>query len=182
MIFSLTDETYALLCGTKIPPEVDTRKAMLFMAALNQSYWVFGCTFGDLFGSLVKFDTTGVDFAMTALFIVIFIDQWQDAKTHLPVYIGVACGIISLLLIGPKNFIIPALAAAIGLLIVFKKPIEKSDPMLESENVTRADDEEREDEACCKGNLRRFQGRLFEAYYRAYQDNARQRENMFQRR
>jgi len=142
MIFSLTDETYALLCGTRIPFEIDSKKTMFFMAALNQSYWVIGCTAGALFGSLISFDTTGVDFAMTALFVVIFVDQWREAKTHIPVFIGIGCGLVSLLIIGPDNFIIPALAAAIGLLIACRRPIEGGKKS-GGENTAAASDEDR---------------------------------------
>ncbi|MEA4922580.1 MAG: AzlC family ABC transporter permease [Eubacteriaceae bacterium] len=127
MIFSLTDETYALLCGTRIPSTLNENKTMLCMAALNHSYWVIGCTLGAVFGQLITFDITGVDFAMTALFVVICVDQWREARTHIPAVIGAACGAASLLIIGPANFIIPAMLAAVAIIMICRKPIEKKE-------------------------------------------------------
>ncbi|MGF6375306.1 4-azaleucine resistance transporter AzlC [Clostridiales Family XIII bacterium PM5-7] len=131
MIFSLTDETYSLFCGTKIPSQFNEKKTMLLMAALNQSYWVTGCVTGALVGNVIPFDTTGVDFAMTALFVVIFTDQWLNTKSHIPTYIGLFCGLLCLIIFGPGNFILPALILAVAMLTGWnfktKNTIEQED-------------------------------------------------------
>ena len=125
MIFSLTDETYALLCGTKIPDGTDKERAWFMIAALDQCWWVTGSVLGAVFGTLITFDITGIDFAMTALFAVIALEQWLDAKTHIPALTGLVCGTAALLIFGPDRFILPALAAAVGILVAFRKKLEK---------------------------------------------------------
>ena len=88
MIFSLTDETYALLSSAKAPEGVDEHDFFFAVALLDQSYWVLGSVIGSLLGSALGFDTTGVDFAMTALFLVIAVEQWQSSERHAPVFLG----------------------------------------------------------------------------------------------
>ena len=92
---------------------------------LDHFYWIIGCTFGALFGSLVSFNTKGVDFVMTALFIVIFTDQWMNSKNHIPAVTGVLCSVICLLLFGPDRFIIPAMLSILTILTLLRKPLEK---------------------------------------------------------
>lgn len=131
MIFSLTDETYSLLCGMDIPPDLDEKKVFFTVAALDQSYWIIGCTLGALLGGLIWFDTTGIDFAMTALFVVIFIEQWYSYQSHLPAIAGLICGGASLLIFGPGAFILPALIAAVVFLMMFKNNIKMTPLELE---------------------------------------------------
>ncbi|HIZ76776.1 MAG TPA: AzlC family ABC transporter permease [Firmicutes bacterium] len=109
MIFALTDETYSLLCSAKAPEGISEKKFYFLIALLDHCYWIIGCTFGAMVGSLFPFDTTGVDFVMTALFIVIFLDQWKEAKFHIPAVIGLIGSMICLLVFGIDNFLIPAL-------------------------------------------------------------------------
>lgn len=123
MIFSLTDETYSLLCGTKIPSELDEKKVIFLIALFDQLYWIVGSIIGALIGELILFDTTGIDFAMTALFVVIFVEQWISAKTHAPALIGLVCGILSLIIFGTGNFILPALISTIAILLLLKNLI-----------------------------------------------------------
>ncbi len=122
MIFSLTDETYALLCATGDVGTEKERDALSFRIALfNQSYWVTGSVIGAVLGSYITFDITGIDFAMTALFTVIFTEQWLSAENHAPALIGAFCAVISLLLFGPENFLLPALVVAVTLLLLLKR-------------------------------------------------------------
>lgn len=121
MIFSLTDETYALLCGTEIPGDVDKKKATLLISLINHCSWVLGCTMGALTGQLIQFNTTGVDFAMTALFVVLALEQWLAADSHLPALLGLGCGVVALSVLGPDNFIIPALLVAVIVLLALRK-------------------------------------------------------------
>lgn len=127
MVFSLTDETYSLLCSMARPADFTDREwkqATFFVSLFDQCYWVLGSVLGALMGELIKFDTTGIDFAMTALFIVICVEQWKGAKTHLPALTGFACGIFFLALIRSSGFILPALIAAVMLLMLMRKKIE----------------------------------------------------------
>ena len=125
MIFSLTDETYAILCTIKTPDGIDEKKFMLCISMMNQSYWVIGSIIGALFGTVIRIDITGVDFIMTALFVVLCMDQWKKYSTRQPFFIGLACSLICLAVFGPADFMIPALLAILISLIVRRKSIEK---------------------------------------------------------
>jgi len=115
MIFSLTDETYSLLCSLDPPAYINKNWFYFFIALLNQSYWILGTAIGSIAGSLIRFNWAGIDFAMTALFVVIFVDQWERSKNHLPAITGIAVAAICLIIFGPDNFIIFSM---IGILIV----------------------------------------------------------------
>ncbi len=111
LIFALTDETFSLVYQPKLPDFIDRRKYVLFVSLLDHAYWLFGSTLGAILGSILPFDTTGVDFAMTALFIVIFVEQWEKQKNHLPACIGIFVTVICRLIFGTSNFLIPAMIA-----------------------------------------------------------------------
>lgn len=113
MIFSLTDETYSLLCSVKTPEGLSEKKVAFWIAALDHAYWVIGSTLGALFGAFLNFDLQGIDFAMTALFAVIFIEQWLSAKSHFPALVGLLSGLLCLLIFGANRFILPALVLSI---------------------------------------------------------------------
>ncbi len=89
MIFSLTDETYSLLCAAKIPKDVPEDKFLFAVALLDQGYWVLGSAIGAMAGALIPFDAQGIEFAMTALFLVIFVEQWLSGGKRIPAVIGV---------------------------------------------------------------------------------------------
>ncbi len=133
MIFALTDETYSLLCSVKPPDDVDKKKFYLLIAGLNQLYWVMGSLIGAFVGAMIKFDTTGLDFAMTALFVVIFIDQWKKATTHLPAMIGIVCTGLSLIIFGPNGVILPSMLSIALALVIFRGKIEN--PLSELEEA-----------------------------------------------
>ena len=116
---------YSLVATTPVPDGVDKGWFYLFISMLDHVYWIIGCTFGALFGSLVNFNTKGVDFVMTALFIVIFTDQWLNSKNHIPAITGVICSVICLLLFGPDRFIIPAMLSILTILTLLRKPLEE---------------------------------------------------------
>ena len=117
MIFSLTDETYALLSSVRAPEGVRDHDFCFAVALLDHSYWIVGSVLGSLAGSALGFDTTGVDFAMTALFLVIAVGQWKENPRHLPAVIGGVCAFVSLYFIGPDNFLLPALGGITVLLL-----------------------------------------------------------------
>lgn len=110
LIFGLCDESFALNCTLTPPEDVDKGWFMLFVTALNQAYWVTGATLGALAGYVIRFDTKGIEFVMTALFVVMFLNQWEGNKDHRPALIGVGASVVCLLLFGSGGFLIPAMA------------------------------------------------------------------------
>ncbi len=116
MIFSLTDETYSLLCALRVPDGIDENRAMLLIALLDQSYWVLGGCIGALLGQALPVDLTGIDFAMTALFTVILVEQVRVAGQRLPALIGGVSALVMLLLLGPEAFLLPSLLVTVTLL------------------------------------------------------------------
>lgn len=124
LIFALTDETFSLVCSPKLPENVNRKDYYFLVSLLNQSYWVLGSVLGGLVGNAFTFNTTGIDFAMTALFVVIFVEQWESTKQHLPAITGVLCTVIALLLFGPGDFLIPAMIAITVALLLEKKWLE----------------------------------------------------------
>ena len=120
MIFSLTDETYSLLCAIEPPKGVNPKWFMFFLAALNHSYWIVGGVLGALVGTLITFDTTGIEFAMTALFVVIFVEQWESTKNHFPAILGVGIAILCLLIFGANHFIFFAMLGILASLMLHR--------------------------------------------------------------
>lgn len=123
MIFGLTDETYSLVCSGTVPKGAEPKKYFLFLTFLNQLYWIIGCMTGAFLGSVLPFELTGVDFAMTALFIVIFVEQWISRKNHIPAIVGVVISALCLAVFGADQFIIPAMFIIAAILTVFRKRI-----------------------------------------------------------
>ncbi len=126
MIFSLTDETYALLSSAKAPEGVDEHGFCFAVALLDQSYWVLGSAIGSLLGSALGFNTTGVDFAMTALFLVIAVGQWKSAGSHLPALLGGAATLASLVLAGAEDMLLPALAIIVIALTLLRPRLDEN--------------------------------------------------------
>ena len=127
LIFSLCDETFSLLCTVQPPVGISAKWFMFFIALLDHVYWIMGGLLGSVLGSFLTFNTKGIDFVLTALFVVIFINQWKATKNHLPVVIGVTASLICLLLFGPSNFLIPAMILILLLITLLKKPMEKEE-------------------------------------------------------
>lgn len=126
LIFGLTDETFAVAGSKTLPEEIDAPRYYFFLTLLDQSYWVCGATLGGLFGSLLSFDTTGLEFVMTAMFVVIFLDHWRKEKSYLSSLIGVSASLLCLFLFGADGFIIPSMCVILALLSFFQKPISKA--------------------------------------------------------
>ena len=133
MIFSLTDETYALLSAAKVPEGIDEHRYYFAVAMLDHSYWIGGSVLGSVLGSALGFDTTGVDFAMTALFLVIAVGQWKKAGSHLPALLGGAATLLSLLVVGADDMLLPALGMIVILLTVLRKRLGDEEPVCERE-------------------------------------------------
>lgn len=108
LIFGMCDESFTVNCTVEPPEGVDRGWFMFFVNALNQFYWVAGATSGALLGYVIHFNTKGIDFVMTALFVVMFVDQWEDAQDHKPALVGIVCSVICLVIFGSGKFILPS--------------------------------------------------------------------------
>ena len=128
LALSLTDETYSLMCADHegIPEKERTRYYFL-VSLFDQIYWVGGSCIGSLLGSVVRFNTEGIDFALSALFITIFVDQWMKSEKHLPAIIGVGVSAICLIIFGSDNFLIPAMIIITLALLSMNRKEAKSD-------------------------------------------------------
>lgn len=124
MIFSLTDETFSLLCSVTPPEDVDRNWFFFFLALMDHSYWLLGTFLGVAAGSVLSFDSTGIDFAMTALFLVIFVEQWETAKSRLPAVLGVLITVFCLILAGSDHFILFAMAGIFLSLTLLRGKLE----------------------------------------------------------
>lgn len=125
LIYGMCDETFSINYTAKIPAEIDRGWFMFWVTVLNQFYWVSGATLGGIFGSLIRFNTKGIGFAMTAMFVVIFMEQWLKEKNHWSSLLGFAITGGSLAIFGSENFIIPSMIAILILLSTLRKPLEK---------------------------------------------------------
>lgn len=109
LIFTLTDETYSLLCDGSAPAGGDPHRYRLMVSLFNYFYWVLGSFLGGLLGQVIPFDTTGIDFSMTALFVTVFVEQWTSTREHRPALLGVGATLLCLLLFGQEIFLIPSM-------------------------------------------------------------------------
>lgn len=125
LIFGMCDETFSINYTADAPEDVDRGLFMFFVTLLDQFYWVLGSTLGGIFGSLVHFNTEGISFVMTSMFVVIFMEQWFKDKSHASALLGLGLSAFCLFVFGADNFIIPAMIAILGVLTFLNKPIEK---------------------------------------------------------
>ena len=125
LIYSLTDETFSIVCSAKIPEQVDRGWFYFFVSLLDHCYWVIGSFIGGLLGSMIDFNTNGIDFVLTALFVVILINQWQSSSNHIPAIIGIVCSVACRFIFGASGFIIPSMAVILFFVTLLKNPMEK---------------------------------------------------------
>lgn len=136
LIFGLTDETYSLVCSGDVPDGVDEKKYFFLLTLMNQCYWITGSVVGSLIGSLITFNTAGIEFSMTALFLVVFVDQWRSVKNHTSALVGVGISVICLLIFGADRFLIPTMIAITVILTFLRKKLDTQNTSgEESENV-----------------------------------------------
>lgn len=121
MVFSLTDETYSVLLAEDWPPHINEARADFFTSLLNHLSWILGSLIGAVAGSLIPFDFAGVEFSMTALFLVIFLNQWQATKDHFPAICGLVSAIFFLIVLGAENFVLPSLIVTVLIVMVFHR-------------------------------------------------------------
>lgn len=124
LIYGMCDESFSINYTAEIPEDVDRGWFMFFVTFLNHFYWFFGATLGGIFGSLIHFNTEGLDFAMTALFVVIFLEQWLKEKDHTSAVAGLGISLLCLIAFGSENFIIPAMIAILAALTLLRKSLE----------------------------------------------------------
>lgn len=125
LIFGMCDESFSINYTANIPQDVDKGWFMFFVTALNHFYWFSGATLGGLFGSLLTFNTEGLDFVMTAMFVVIFMEQWLKDKRHTSQLLGLGLSLLCLIAFGAEGFLIPSMLAILGVLTMLRKPLER---------------------------------------------------------
>lgn len=125
LIFGLCDETFSIHCAVEPPEGVDRGWFMFFTTVLNQLYWVAGATLGALLGYLIRFNSEGIEFVMTALFVVLFLEQWDKAKDHRPALVGLGCSLVCLLVLGSEHFLLPAMALILACFFVLRRRMSK---------------------------------------------------------
>lgn len=125
LIFGMCDESFSINYTAHIPEDVDKGWFMFFVTMLNQIYWFLGATLGGIFGSLIDFNTEGLEFVMTAMFVVIFMEQWLKDKNHTSAILGLGISLICLLIFGAEHFIIPAMFGILGVLSCIRPLLEK---------------------------------------------------------
>lgn len=121
----MCDESFSINYTAKIPKGVDRGWFMLWVTVLNWFYWVSGATLGGLAGSLLRFDTTGLDFVMTAMFVVIFMEQWRKEACHVSAWVGIGASVVCLMIFGSDGFLVPAMLLILVLLTAMRKPLDK---------------------------------------------------------
>ena len=125
LIFGMCDETFSINYTAEIPPDIDRGWFMFFVTLLNHFYWFFGATLGGIFGGLIRFSTEGLDFVVTAMFVVIFLEQWRKEKNHTSALAGLGISLLCLAAFGAESFILPAMAGILLALSLLRKPLEK---------------------------------------------------------
>lgn len=127
LIFGMCDETFSINYTAKIPEDVDRGWFMTAVTLLNQFYWFLGATLGGIFGSFLTFNTEGLDFVMTAMFVVIFMEQWLKDKDHTSALLGIAISLLCLVAFGADNFIIPSMLGILGVLTLLRGKLEREE-------------------------------------------------------
>ncbi|MGX7109594.1 AzlC family ABC transporter permease [Facklamia miroungae] len=118
LIHGLTDETFALVSTDQLPEGIDREKYSLYVTLLNHMYWISGSILGNLAGDLLPFSTEGIDFALTALFFVVVLNQWEATNNHKPALLGVMSGFFFFIIFGPDNFMLPSMLVVIAFLLI----------------------------------------------------------------
>lgn len=125
LIFGMCDETFSINCTAEPPEDVDRGWFMFFVTLFDHLYWIIASTLGGILGSFIPFDTQGLEFVMTAMFVVIFLDQWLKEKGHISSIVGVFASLACRLIFGPESFLIPTMICILAMLTFLRKPIER---------------------------------------------------------
>ena len=132
LIFSLTDETYSIVSSVRLSPEINRNRYYFFVSLLNHIYWIIGSTVGCIIGNSVSFNSMGIEFAMTALFVTIFTDQWLNSKEHSNALVGLGATLICRIVFGTSSFLVVSMAVILALLFILR-------PFLDKEEVQQDD-------------------------------------------
>ena len=124
IIFAMSDETFSITCSAEPPEGVDRGWFMFFITLLDQFYWVASAAMGAALGAVLPFSTEGVDFVMTAMFVVIFLNQWEKEKQHASAVIGLVAPLVCLRIFGAGSFLIPSMVCILAALLLLRRPIE----------------------------------------------------------
>lgn len=124
LYYALCDETYAMLSSDRCPEGVNKSGYRLLVTLYDQSSWIIGSFLGGVIGTYLNFDSTGIDFSMTALFTTVFIQQWLDARNHIPAILGLGATLLCRIIFGNDIFLIPAMIIIIGTLTLARGKIE----------------------------------------------------------
>ncbi len=127
LIFGMCDESFSINYTAEIPKDVDRGWFMFFVTLLNHLYWFTGAALGGIFGSFLHFNTEGLDFVMTAMFVVIFLEQWMKEKRHISAAVGLGVSLLCLAVFGADRFMIPAMSVILVLLTFLRGTLEKGD-------------------------------------------------------
>ena len=127
LIFGMCDETFSINCSAKIPDDIDRGWFYFWITLLNQFYWSAAATTGGIIGSLLKMNTSGISFVMTAMFVVIFLEQWLKEKEHTSSLAGLAISVLCLIIFGPDSFMVPTMVLVVGLLTLLRKPLTQKE-------------------------------------------------------
>lgn len=125
LIFGMCDETFSINYTAEIPEDVDRGWFYFWVTLLNRFYWVSGATIGGILGNFIAFNTKGLDFVMTAMFVVIFMEQWLKEKHHASEWIGLGSSVVCLVLFGADNFLVPTMICILVLLTALQKPLKQ---------------------------------------------------------
>lgn len=127
LMFALTDETYSLVCNGECPEGLDSYSYYFWISLFNQCYWIIGSLLGVLAGTALQFNTAGIDFSMTALFVTVFVEQWLSTKNHISAVLGVVSSVLCLFIFGSDRFLIPSMILITVVLSIGRKKIEEAD-------------------------------------------------------
>ena len=125
LMHALTDETYSLVCTEGAPEGENPHNYYFLISLFDHFYWVAGSVLGSLVGSMLSFDTSGIDFAMTALFVTVFVEQWLTTREHRPALVGICASAACLLIFGSDSFLIPAMVVITAALTLMRGSLEK---------------------------------------------------------
>lgn len=123
LAFALTDETFALLATFPVPEGLEAKQYYTAVSALNQAYWVVGSLLGSLLGQVLPFDLSGIEFSMTALFVVMLVEQWRNKAARPSMLVGVLSALLCRILFGENNFTLPAMALICLALLLGRKQL-----------------------------------------------------------
>ncbi len=125
LIFSLTDETFSLVCSAEPPQGIDKGLFYFYISLFDHLYWISGSLLGGILGSMIQINTTGIDFVLTALFVVILINQWRSTNNHLPALIGLSGSLLCRFVFGAEDFMVPSLLFVLITVTLLKRPLER---------------------------------------------------------